>query len=145
MIEFTKFHGWSHHHFYFIFLEKLYGNKEYIEERHRHRYEVNPELTHLFEEKGLQFCSHDVEGVRMEAIELESKNFIICFYFTSFLGHMLVCYITVSVIQNIRSSLFRWNSISPWIYVKASAAFATLSRIVTGSKWKTAVVFAKGM
>nr|XP_033804075.1 CTP synthase 2 isoform X4 [Geotrypetes seraphini] len=52
-------------------LRKLYGNVPFVEERHRHRYEVNPELTCQFEEKGLKFVGQDVEGKRMEVIELE--------------------------------------------------------------------------
>ena len=58
--------------------EKLYKNADSVEERHRHRYEVNPSLVHLFEEKGFRFCAQDVEGVRMEAIELEGKKPCFC-------------------------------------------------------------------
>lgn len=36
-------------------------------------FQVNPELTHCFEEKGLKFVGHDTEGNRMEIIELESE------------------------------------------------------------------------
>ncbi|KAJ1116501.1 hypothetical protein NDU88_004711, partial [Pleurodeles waltl] len=50
---------------------KLYGNVPVIEERHRHRYEVNPELIHHFEEKGFKFVGHDTEGHRMEVVELQ--------------------------------------------------------------------------
>lgn len=31
--------------FKILISEKLYGNKEYVEERHRHRYEVNKYFT----------------------------------------------------------------------------------------------------
>uniref|UniRef100_A0A7N6BPC8 CTP synthase n=1 Tax=Anabas testudineus TaxID=64144 RepID=A0A7N6BPC8_ANATE len=58
-------------------LRKLYGNVEYVEERHRHRFEVNPELKHHFEEKGLQFVGQDVEGERMEVIELEDHYYFV--------------------------------------------------------------------
>lgn len=58
-------------------LKKLYQNSEYVEERHRHRYEVNPTLTHLFEERGFDFCAQDVEGVRMEAIELTGHPYFV--------------------------------------------------------------------
>lgn len=100
----------------FVLTGTLYGNVEYVEERHRHRFEVeakhllswedsnwfywiihvysqvspwglilqlawnallsiqvNPELKHHFEEKGLQFVGQDVEGERMEVIELEGE------------------------------------------------------------------------
>lgn len=58
-------------------LKKLYKNVDYVEERHRHRYEVNPSLVHLFQEKGFHFCAQDVEGVRMEAIELEGHPYFV--------------------------------------------------------------------
>ncbi len=52
---------------------KLYGNVEYVEERHRHRYEVNPTLVKQFEEKGLAFVGQDVDGERMEILELQGR------------------------------------------------------------------------
>ncbi|KAM6140286.1 CTP synthase 2 isoform 2-T2 [Pterocles gutturalis] len=58
-------------------LRKLYGDEMFVEERHRHRYEVNPELTHCFEEKGLKFVGHDTEGNRMEIIELENHPYFV--------------------------------------------------------------------
>lgn len=36
-------------------------------------FKVNPELIHLFEEKGLKFVGHDTEGKRMEVVELDGK------------------------------------------------------------------------
>uniref|UniRef100_A0A671WJW4 CTP synthase n=1 Tax=Sparus aurata TaxID=8175 RepID=A0A671WJW4_SPAAU len=58
-------------------LRKLYGNVDYVDERHRHRFEVNPELKHHFENKGLQFVGQDVEGERMEVIELEDHCYFV--------------------------------------------------------------------
>uniref|UniRef100_A0A4W6DH12 CTP synthase n=1 Tax=Lates calcarifer TaxID=8187 RepID=A0A4W6DH12_LATCA len=58
-------------------LRKLYGDLEYVEERHRHRFEVNPELKHHFEKKGLQFVGQDEEGERMEVIELEGHGYFV--------------------------------------------------------------------
>uniref|UniRef100_A0AAX7SEU6 CTP synthase n=1 Tax=Astatotilapia calliptera TaxID=8154 RepID=A0AAX7SEU6_ASTCA len=55
----------------------LYGDVEYVDERHRHRFEVNPELKHHFEQKGLQFVGQDVEGERMEVIELEDHCYFV--------------------------------------------------------------------
>ncbi|TRZ03068.1 hypothetical protein DNTS_029873 [Danionella cerebrum] len=55
-------------------LRKLYGDAEYVEERHRHRFEVNPELKHRFEERGFRFVGQDTEGDRMEIIELEGDH-----------------------------------------------------------------------
>ncbi|XP_064408286.1 CTP synthase 1 [Latimeria chalumnae] len=58
-------------------MRKLYGDLEYIEERHRHRFEVNPELKDTFEEKGLKFVGQDTEGERMEIVELEDHPFFV--------------------------------------------------------------------
>ncbi|XP_039974231.1 CTP synthase 1-like [Xiphias gladius] len=58
-------------------LRKLYGDLEYVEERHRHRFEVNPELKHYFETKGLHFVGQDIEGERMEVIELEGHCYFV--------------------------------------------------------------------
>lgn len=43
--------------FYFniFFTEKLYDNKDVIEERHRHRYEINPDYVPDLEAAGLKF------------------------------------------------------------------------------------------
>ncbi|XP_072356867.1 CTP synthase 1 isoform X7 [Scyliorhinus torazame] len=56
---------------------KLYKNCDYIEERHRHRYEVNPEMRNNFEEKGFRFVGQDVEGERMEIIELDEHPYFV--------------------------------------------------------------------
>ncbi|XP_061338417.1 uncharacterized protein LOC133285226 isoform X4 [Gastrolobium bilobum] len=56
---------------------KLYGNSEYIDERHRHRYEVNPDVIVTLEEAGLQFVGKDESGKRMEILELPSHPFYV--------------------------------------------------------------------
>ncbi len=53
-------------------MKKLYDNQEKIYERHRHRYEVNPEYVKQLEEKGLLFVGQDEVGERMEILELKS-------------------------------------------------------------------------
>uniref|UniRef100_A0A4W5LKD7 CTP synthase n=1 Tax=Hucho hucho TaxID=62062 RepID=A0A4W5LKD7_9TELE len=58
-------------------LRKLYGDVEYVDERHRHRFEVNPELKHHFEERGFHFVGQDVEGERMEVIELDDHAYFV--------------------------------------------------------------------
>ena len=49
--------------------QKAYG-KNLIQERHRHRYEVNPEYIDKLEEKGLIFSGASPDGVLMEIAEL---------------------------------------------------------------------------
>uniref|UniRef100_A0A3Q3L0H9 CTP synthase n=1 Tax=Mastacembelus armatus TaxID=205130 RepID=A0A3Q3L0H9_9TELE len=58
-------------------LRKLYGDAEFVDERHRHRFEVNPELKSHFEEKGFHFVGQDVEGERMEVVELDDHPYFV--------------------------------------------------------------------
>jgi CTP synthase len=52
-------------------VRKLYAEEKAISERHRHRYEVNPEYIERLSETGLQFIGKDEKGVRMEIMELK--------------------------------------------------------------------------
>jgi len=52
----------------------LYQSEE-IYERHRHRYEVNPEHRPTLETHGLVFSGRSVDGRRMEILELPEKFF----------------------------------------------------------------------
>ena len=47
----------------------LYGSTE-VTERHRHRYEVNPEYVDAIEKGGLVFSGHSPDGILMEFMEL---------------------------------------------------------------------------
>eukprot|EP00475_Leptophrys_vorax_P025742 TRINITY_DN36004_c0_g1_i1.p1 TRINITY_DN36004_c0_g1~~TRINITY_DN36004_c0_g1_i1.p1 ORF type:complete len:625 (+),score=136.40 TRINITY_DN36004_c0_g1_i1:36-1877(+) len=53
---------------------ELYSKHEEIYERHRHRYEVNPEKVAALEENGLIFSGKDVREARMEIIELPADQ-----------------------------------------------------------------------
>lgn len=48
----------------------MYGGAESVSERHRHRYEVNPEKVDDVESAGLKFLGRDETGERMEVAEL---------------------------------------------------------------------------
>eukprot|EP00488_Nonionellina_sp_1-RS-2012_P000251 TRINITY_DN1071_c0_g1_i1.p1 TRINITY_DN1071_c0_g1~~TRINITY_DN1071_c0_g1_i1.p1 ORF type:complete len:192 (-),score=51.82 TRINITY_DN1071_c0_g1_i1:154-729(-) len=48
----------------------LYDGKSYVYERHRHRYEVNPDLVQRIQDNGLMFTGKDEKYERMEIIEL---------------------------------------------------------------------------
>jgi len=50
---------------------KLYGGAEKMWERHRHRYEVNPEQVQRLLESGLPFVGKDEKGERMQILELK--------------------------------------------------------------------------
>ncbi|KAF7824435.1 CTP synthase-like [Senna tora] len=56
---------------------KLYGNAHFIDERHRHRYEVNPEMISQLENAGLSFVGKDESGRRMEIVELPGHPFFV--------------------------------------------------------------------
>jgi CTP synthase len=58
-------------------IRKLYGSVETIDERHRHRYEVNPKYVSDLEAKGLKFVGHDSEKERMEILELENHPYFV--------------------------------------------------------------------
>ncbi len=59
---------------------RLYGATQ-IYERHRHRYEVNPEYWGVLEEGGLVFSGKSPDGRRKEILELPDKYF---FFATQF-------------------------------------------------------------
>ncbi|GAB2234610.1 hypothetical protein Droror1_Dr00003867 [Drosera rotundifolia] len=56
---------------------KLYGNVKFVDERHRHRYEVNPGMIERLENAGLIFTGKDETGQRMEIVELDNHPFFI--------------------------------------------------------------------
>ncbi|KAL7946916.1 CTP synthase N-terminus domain-containing protein [Trichoderma barbatum] len=58
-------------------LRALYGGAEVIHERHRHRYEVNPNQIDELEKAGLHFVAKDETGKRMEAFELKDHPFYV--------------------------------------------------------------------
>ncbi|XP_071531127.1 CTP synthase 1 [Panulirus ornatus] len=71
-------------------LRQLYGNVDYVEERHRHRFEVNPKMVPDFETAGLKFVGQDVEGERMEIMELEDHPYYVaCQYHPEYLTRPL--------------------------------------------------------
>jgi len=53
---------------------KLYGAEE-IYERHRHRWEVNPDYWNVLEKHGLVFSGKSPDGRRMETLELPDRFF----------------------------------------------------------------------
>ena len=57
-------------------IRKIYKSK-YIDERHRHRYEVNSNLRHKFEQKGLFFSGMSPDNDLTEIIELKNHKWFI--------------------------------------------------------------------
>merc|ERR1712129_590055 len=93
----------------------LYGGKDVIFERHRHRYEVNPELVAHIEAKGLLFTGKCVKNERMEIIELPLSE----------------------------HPFFFWLSIPSRIQIGSTATVASISRIDEGIEWT--IVCGKGI
>lgn len=58
-------------------IRKLYGSADSVEERHRHRYEVNPELVETFESAGLKFVGRDTAGQRMQVLEMDDHPYYV--------------------------------------------------------------------
>ncbi|KZV46353.1 CTP synthase 1-like [Dorcoceras hygrometricum] len=56
---------------------KLYGNRSFIDERHRHRYEVNPDMVPQLEDAGLAVTGKDESGSRMEIVELPNHPYFV--------------------------------------------------------------------
>lgn len=58
----------------------LYGSSE-IHERHRHRYEVNPEYIERLEKAGWKFTGRAMDGTRMEIGELDGHPYFVASQF----------------------------------------------------------------
>lgn len=58
-------------------LKALYGGVDAIHERHRHRYEVNPDMVDELEKAGLYFVAKDETGRRMEVCELKEHPYYV--------------------------------------------------------------------
>jgi CTP synthase len=58
-------------------IRALYGPGETVDERHRHRYEVNPDLIERIEGAGLVFVGKDESGQRCEIFELNDHPYYV--------------------------------------------------------------------
>ncbi|MBT3419720.1 MAG: CTP synthase (glutamine hydrolyzing) [Euryarchaeota archaeon] len=58
-------------------IKTLYGEGESVDERHRHRYEVNPDIIADVEAAGLVFVGKDETGQRCEIFELEGHPYYV--------------------------------------------------------------------
>jgi CTP synthase len=58
-------------------IRTLYGEGDSVDERHRHRYEVNPDLIEQIEAAGLIFVGKDETGQRCEIFELEDHPYFV--------------------------------------------------------------------
>lgn len=58
-------------------VRQLYGKAGQILERHRHRYEVNPDYIDRLSEAGMNFVGKDDKGERMEVVELKEHPYFV--------------------------------------------------------------------
>lgn len=56
-------------------IRELYDDQTRVYERHRHRYEVNPQYIEILEKKGLVFSGRSPDGILMEFMELPGHPF----------------------------------------------------------------------
>lgn len=76
--------------------------------------QVNPELKGNFEEKGFRFVGQDVEGERMEVIELDGKEDAIYHMDNVFKVKNSTRSFSCSVF---RSSIFCWSAVPPRVHL----------------------------
>ena len=58
-------------------IKRLYGVLDAVHERHRHRYEINPDLVDQIEAAGLKFVGKDDSGQRCEIFELDGHPYYV--------------------------------------------------------------------
>ena len=58
-------------------IRRLYGGVDHVNERHRHRYEVNPDLIEDIEASGLVYVGKDETGKRCEIMELDDHPYYV--------------------------------------------------------------------
>jgi CTP synthase len=58
-------------------LQKIYGKDSVLNERHRHRYEINNKYREEFEKHGFKIAGTSPDGKLVEAIEIPSHKFFI--------------------------------------------------------------------
>ncbi len=58
-------------------IKRLYGDGDSVDERHRHRYEVNPDIIEEIESAGLKFVGKDETGQRCEIFELDGHPYYV--------------------------------------------------------------------
>ena len=58
-------------------IRRLYDGAAHVDERHRHRYEVNPDLIEQIEEAGLLYVGKDESGKRCEIMELKDHPYYV--------------------------------------------------------------------
>lgn len=72
-------------------LRQVYGSPDLVKERHRHRYEVNPEMIDQLDAAGMHFVAKNDLGDRMEVFELKNHPYFVgTQYHPEYLSRVLV-------------------------------------------------------
>lgn len=80
---------------------KLYGGVGKVWERHRHRYEVNPEHVQWLSDGGLHFVGKDEKGERMQILEISGMSL--------WAIHARMCDGSRALVFGGRSPIFHWT------------------------------------
>lgn len=62
-------------------IQKLYGSADSVWERHRHRYEINPDYVAQLQKAGMEFVGIDEKNERMEIMELHGHPYYVAVQF----------------------------------------------------------------
>lgn len=109
-------HSWSK-------VRKLYGGAGKIWERHRHRYEVNPEWVNKLAASGLNFCGKDEKKERMQVLELPG------------MFSPLYCFSVLKFSMSSRTPILRRSSGASRVLYPSSKPIATISWICCSFIW----------
>ena len=98
----------------YLCAEKLYRNVDSVDERHRHRYEVNPMYIDDFEAAGMKFVGRSDDNKRMEILELDSNE-------------PCAAGPTITPSSRTRSSIFRRCAIPSRVHLSSAETVRSLS------------------
>lgn len=108
--------------------------------------QVNPELKSHFDEKGFRFVGQDVEGERMEVIELDGTEkqtelFSVLIY-QPFLWNLQQTLFKI-VFSTSRSPIFCWCAVPSWVHFTPHQAITPLPWFVACCCWEAAELLAE--
>ena len=111
---------------------RLYGSVPHVDERHRHRYEVNPEMVPQLEAAGCKFVGKDDTQLRMEICEVDGHPFMVgCQYHPEYKSRPgRPSPLFMGLILAASSQLGEYNS-DEAIAVRKSAAYSEHNSVLT--------------
>ena len=104
-------------------VRRMYAGAPKIWERHRHRWEVNPQMVEELDKSGLKFIGRDEKGERMQVLELPGAS---C--------SLRVCYIAEAD-SICRPPILRRSSGAPRVLHSSSRPFPSVPRLRCCSLW----------